>query len=175
MLKLFAVVLGGRADGCNVELHDVVFVVGHSLEETYPKLVNKWFGNKKRLHIDSTIELTHADNHEIIIHKEKPNNQDKRLFFVNFGAYKPDYFGEKHEIGFYVASSKPEVLKRAKQDLCLSLVEPHCDDNLPIDDIISIDDVDQYHIHLVPTFDPVKLNIQSFYRRLDLPEIRKNV
>lgn len=167
MLKLFAVVLGGRADGCNIELHDVVFVVGHSLEETYPKLVNKWFGNKKRLHIDSTIELTHADNHEVFISKDKPTH-GKKLFFVNFGAYKPDYFGEKHEIGFYVASSKTEVLKRAKQDLCLSLVEPHCDDNLPIDDIISIDDVDQYYIHLVPTLESVKLNIESKYHRLDL-------
>lgn len=26
--KLFAVYLGGRADRCNIELHDVVFVVG---------------------------------------------------------------------------------------------------------------------------------------------------
>ena len=57
MLKLFAVVLGGRADGCNTELHDVVFVVGKSLEESYPQLIDKWFGNKKRLHIDSSIEL----------------------------------------------------------------------------------------------------------------------
>lgn len=34
-LKLFAVYLGGRADRCNIELHDVVFVVGSCIEETY--------------------------------------------------------------------------------------------------------------------------------------------
>ena len=30
--KLFLVVLGGRIDGCHVELHDVRFVVGSSIE-----------------------------------------------------------------------------------------------------------------------------------------------
>lgn len=43
--KLFAVYLGGRADRCNIELHDVVFVVGSSIEETYPLLAKKWFGS----------------------------------------------------------------------------------------------------------------------------------
>ena len=124
MLKLFAVLLGGRATGCNTELHDVVFVVGSSLEETYPKLVNKWFGTKKRLHIDSTIELKYADGHEIILSKDQPDS-DKKLYFLNFGAYKPNYFGEVHEVGFYVAASKPEVLAKAKSDLCLNLIEPH--------------------------------------------------
>ena len=41
MLRLFSVNLGGRADGCNTELHDTVFVVGESLEATYPQLVQK--------------------------------------------------------------------------------------------------------------------------------------
>ena len=34
--KLFAVYLGGRAPKANIELHDVVFVVGESIEQTYP-------------------------------------------------------------------------------------------------------------------------------------------
>jgi hypothetical protein len=51
--KLFAVYLGGRADRCNIELHDVVFVVGSSIEETYPLLAKKWFGNLHGFHIDS--------------------------------------------------------------------------------------------------------------------------
>ena len=37
-LKLFAVYLGGSAPKANIELHDVVFVTGFSLEETYSKL-----------------------------------------------------------------------------------------------------------------------------------------
>lgn len=81
MLKLFAVLLGGRADGCNVELHDVVFVAGPSLEETYPDLISKWFGNKKRLHIDSSIELKYIDGHEVVISEKAPST-DKKIFFV---------------------------------------------------------------------------------------------
>ena len=42
--KLFAVLLGGRTQGCHLELHDLVFVVGSSLEESYPRLLTKWFG-----------------------------------------------------------------------------------------------------------------------------------
>ncbi len=30
--KLFAVYLGGRAPGANIELHDVVFIVGPTIE-----------------------------------------------------------------------------------------------------------------------------------------------
>ena len=138
------------AHRCNIELHDVVFVIGHSLEETYPNLINKWFGNKKRLHIDSTIELQYLDGHEIFISRNKPK-QDEKLFFVNFGAYKPDHFGEIHETGFYVATSKSEVLERAKKDLCLSLLESHCDDNLVIDDIIAIESIDNQYVHLKQT------------------------
>lgn len=172
MLKLFAVVLGGKAEGCNTELHDVVFVVGNSLEEAYPKLINKWFGSRKGLHIDASTELKFVDGHEIIISKDKPP-PDKKLFFVNFGGYKANFFGELHEVGFYVASSKPEVLARAKQKLCLSLIEPHCDDNLIIDDIIPIERMDQYHIHLIPTSASTDLEIIADYRRLDLPDIIK--
>src|SRR5579862_751029 len=59
--KLFAVYLGGRADHCNIELHDVVFVVGATIEETYPLLAKKWFGNLKGFHIDSYVELQNID------------------------------------------------------------------------------------------------------------------
>lgn len=55
--KLFAVYLGGRAARCNTELHDVAFVVGESIEACYERLMDKWFGDPLRLHIDSWIEL----------------------------------------------------------------------------------------------------------------------
>ena len=57
MPKLFAVYLGGRAPKCNTELHDVVFVVGESIEATYSQLTELWFGSREGLHIDSWLEL----------------------------------------------------------------------------------------------------------------------
>jgi hypothetical protein len=64
--KLFAVYLGGRAPKCNTELHDVVFTVGASIEDTYLRLVELWFGSPERVHIDSWIELSVVDGIECL-------------------------------------------------------------------------------------------------------------
>ncbi|MBS0286449.1 MAG: DUF1543 domain-containing protein [Proteobacteria bacterium] len=181
-LKLFAVLLGGRAPGCHIELHDVVFIVSPSLEEAYPRLVHKWFGTSKRLHIDSSVELSIVDGHEIILSKEKPDNAENTLYFVNFGGYKPGFFGELHEVGFYVTNAKPLAVAKAKNELCAGSHQQHCDDNLEIaqflnkatalaDDVIAIEKVDNYFIHLKPTSKPATLCVESHYRRLDVPEI----
>jgi hypothetical protein len=37
-MQLFLVVLGGRIEGCHIELHDVRFVVDTSIEDTLPQL-----------------------------------------------------------------------------------------------------------------------------------------
>jgi|SRR5579885_506093 hypothetical protein len=173
MLKLFSVYLGGRTTGCNIELHDVVFVIGESLKHAYPALTNKWFGIKKSLHIDAYIELAHVDGHDIFIRKEKPGNI-KKLFFVNFGAYKNGFFGEMHESKFYVGTNKPDILMRAKQELCLNKIYPHCDDNIIIDDIIEIDHLDQYYLHFIPAA-AREITVITTYQRLDLPDIHHNI
>lgn len=169
MLKLFSVYLGGRAEKCNIELHDVVFVVSESISTAYPELIKKWFGITKRLHIDAYIELSHVDGHNIGVNKDKPKD-NKKLFYVNFGAYKKNYFGEIHESEFYVASSKTEVLARAKKVLCVEGIEPHCDDNIIVDDMIEINQIDQYYLHFAPAKGH-EINIISDYQRLDTPEI----
>ena len=51
-IHLFLVVLGGRAKNANVELHDVRWVVGSKIEDTYDVLRRNWFGNFEGLHID---------------------------------------------------------------------------------------------------------------------------
>jgi hypothetical protein len=173
MLKLYAVMLGGRAKGCNIELHDVVFVIGDSLEALYPQLVNKWFGIKeKKLHIDSTVELKYVDGHEIIINQENDEAKiEKQLYFANFGGYKPGIFGELHEMSFYVASNRTEALARAKTELCVGSHQQHSDDHLVVDDLIMLDKIGPYYIHLKPTAMPCHLDIHSHYRKLSLPEI----
>ncbi len=177
--KLFAVLLGGRIEGCHIELHDVVFVVGKTLEETYPALISKWFGSQKRLHIDSSMELDIIDGHKIRLSSRMPENSQsqKSLYFTNFGGYKPGVFGELHEMAFYVGHSKNEIKCRAKDQLCVNSSEQHCDDNLmvggkeihkEIDDVIKIGKIDEFWITLEPSSEPTNLNIESRYRRLDL-------
>lgn len=148
MKKLYAVMLGGRADGCNIELHDVVFVVTENLEMAYPTLTKKWFGSATRFHIDATVELNQVDGYDIVLSDKKSAQSSLQLFFVNFGAYRPGVFNEIHQSAFYVAETKNAALQRAKQELCVNLSEQHCDDNLIIDDLLEINLVDNFYIHL---------------------------
>ena len=54
--QLFLVVLGGRARGCRIELHDVRFVAGRSIDDTLPELRRQWFGRREGLHLDMQTE-----------------------------------------------------------------------------------------------------------------------
>jgi hypothetical protein len=148
--KLFAVYLGGRAPKCNTELHDVVFVVGDSIEATYEKLMDKWFGDPLRMHIDSWVELRIVDGHRISL-APAPALQDKRLYFINLGAYLPGQFTELHANAFVVASDEREVKSRAKGELLRGTQSVHTDDLYDIDDCLEIAEVDGHHIHLEPT------------------------
>ncbi len=174
MLKLFAVLLGGRAPGARIELHDVVFTVGTSLEARYPYLIHKWFGDVKRLHVDSSAELTVVDGYQVFIQSEPPPAERKQpsLYFVNFGGYHPGVFGEMHEMSFYVGHDKKEIVAKAKRDLCVDDFQQHCDDSheIAVDDLLEINQVEQYYIHLEPTMAPNDIIIESSYRRLDVPK-----
>ena len=69
---LYLVVLGGRAKKANIELHDVRWVVGSKIEDTYDTLRNDWFGSTKGLHIDSYKRIKNIDAFKInLINFEK--------------------------------------------------------------------------------------------------------
>ena len=51
---LYLVVLGGRAEKANIELHDVRWVVGSKIEDTYDTLRKDWFGSSRGLHLIAT-------------------------------------------------------------------------------------------------------------------------
>ena len=122
---LYLVVLGGRAKKANIELHDVRWVVGSKIEDTYDTLRNDWFGSPKGLHIDSYKKIKHIDGYKInLINFEKDKIDDKQLvkknkakkhlWFVNIGGYNPTSMQEKHEFGLVIASSKLEAKNIAK-------------------------------------------------------------
>lgn len=180
-LQLFAVYLGGRVLGCNIELHDVVFVVGHTVEETYPQLIKKWFGNNNRLHIDSYVALHHVDGHRITLQPSTsvlPQPQQQHLYFVNYGGYRENHFGELHDMAFYVDENKANVRKRSNAVLGLDLFQKHLDDHIKItdhigrtternvDDIIELSQVDGYTICLEPSTAGSTLEIHSGYHKI---------
>ena len=118
---LFLVVLGGRANKANIELHDVRWVVGSCIEDTFDILRRDWFGNLEGLHIDSYKKINYVDGHKIILKKietkklKKNNSYDeKNLWFVNIGGYDPKSMQEKHEFGLVVASNSLAAKNKAK-------------------------------------------------------------
>ena len=122
---LFLVVVGGRSPKANIELHDVRWVIGSKIEDTFDQLRNDWFGSDNGLHIDSYKKIDSIDGYKInLINKEsrEPQNKiskkgrisNKKLWFVNIGGYDPNSMQEKHEFGLVVASSFSEAKNKAK-------------------------------------------------------------
>ncbi|MFU8784754.1 DUF1543 domain-containing protein, partial [Aliidiomarina sp.] len=111
--KLFLVYVGGDAPGANIELHDVRFVVGNSIEDTYPALKQQWFGNRGSVHMDSYVHVHHVDGYRIQLAKA-PSLEKKKLYFVNFGGYFPGKLAEYHDFTIVVASSAEEARALAK-------------------------------------------------------------
>ena len=66
-INLFLVVLGGRAKMANIELHDVRWVLGSRIEDTYDELRKNWFGTFDGLHIDSYKKINYVDGYKITL------------------------------------------------------------------------------------------------------------
>ena len=148
---LFLVVLGGRAKKANVELHDVRWVVGSRIEDTFDVLRNDWFGNFEGLHIDSYKKIKHVDGYKInlknIENKKSKNKKNfngnsskNNLWFVNIGGYDPNSMQEKHEFGLVVASSKLEAKNIAKSKWLMGCKKKHKDNISSLKKLIGCDD-----------------------------------
>jgi len=157
-VKLFLVYLGGSAPGANIELHDVRFVVGDTIESTYPQLKQQWFGTVKGLHLDSYVHIHHVDGYRIELVKENdisaaPPATDQRLYFVNFGGYFAGKIPEFHDFTLCVASSpqaaKQQGLVQVMKAGLAGSVEPHKDDLWAVDDCLALDLIDGWRIQLV--------------------------
>jgi hypothetical protein len=161
--KLFAVYLGGRAEKCNTELHDVVFAVGETIEDTYEQLLDKWFGTPQGLHLDSWIELNIVAGYKVTLAENKPTN-GKRLYFINLGGYADGQFTELHANTFVVAESEQEAKAKGKGALLEALPGPvHTDDLYDIDDCLEISEVGDRHIALQMTEERIPLKPMNGY------------
>ena len=180
------VVLGGRADKANVELHDVRWVIGSKIEDTYDSLRRNWFGTRKGLHIDSFKKINHVDGYKInlkniqnknLIKNKIPNENStqKNLWFVNIGGYDPNSMQEKHEFGLVVAKSSSEAKNKAKSKWLIGCKKKHKDDinslkKLIFDDCELIKEIGNWEIELILDKNFVEENITPDwygYMRID--------
>ena len=148
---LYLVVLGGSAEKANIELHDVRWVVGSNIEDTYDALREDWFGSPKGLHIDSYKKIKYIDGYKInlidlekdkIYKKQlvKKNKAKKYLWFVNIGGYDPTSMQEKHEFGLVTASTKLEAKNIAKSKWLIGCEKKHKDDIASLEMLFDCDD-----------------------------------
>ena len=150
-MQLFMVYLGGRIQGCHIEMHDIRFVVGENIEQTYAKLKSQWVGDRSSVHMDSYMAINHIDGFKVEV-VDSYVEQNKQLYFVNLGAYRSDSMAEQHDFALYVASSSHEAKERAKNDLLAGFSHIHKDDLHDVDDCFAIDLLDsQLNIKLTPS------------------------
>ncbi|MCX5947724.1 MAG: DUF1543 domain-containing protein [Cyanobacteria bacterium] len=127
MSSLFLVVLGGRVQAANIELHDVRFVVGNTIEDTLPELRRQWFGARRGLHLDSWIRVHSVDGYRVELRPE-PSTAPERLWFVNMGGYDPAQLAELHAFGLFVATSPQLARAPARRQLLPGALQRHKDD-----------------------------------------------
>ena len=115
-LKLFAVLLGGNPEGAGVEVHDVVFAVGPSIEAIGDQLQTAWFAKGSVPHIDSWTVLDAVDGAVVELATTEAATGERDLWHVHLGFYEAGTgcFSEGHESLFVVARSAEEAKRRAK-------------------------------------------------------------
>jgi len=163
-MKLFAIYIGGEAEGANIELHDMRFVVAPSIAETYEELRRQWWGIPKSLHIDCWAEIDHADGYDVSLRPE-PFAGAERLYYVNLGGYAPDEFLEKHKNVFVVADSLAKAKSRALKSVT-GWREPHRDEMYEAEQAFAIGDggaMQHLHIHLTPSSVAKELSFSCDY------------
>jgi Domain of Unknown Function (DUF1543) len=150
-MHLFVIYIGTSHPNAFIELHDMRFVIAHSIEETYPALRKSWWGIPSSLHIDAWGILDYADGHRIQISKDKPEEGGNTLFFVNLGGYSQKEFTELHKNIFITASDPIEAKQKAVQQI-QRWESAHRDYLYELDTLVDMNliaQTDGYYIHLI--------------------------
>ena len=139
---LFLVVLGGRTATSHIELHDVRFVAGRTIEETLPELRRQWFGRREGLHLDAYWAVQAVDGWSVRLRRQPSAPGPERLWFVNLGAYRPDSLAELHHFGLVVARTAQAAKAAARRRWLQGAMQPHKDDLWAVDDCLALEQLD---------------------------------
>lgn len=131
MNNLYMIGIGGKTDESNIEVHDIQFLVGDSIETTHSSLRKNWYGTDKSLHMDSYLTLKGVEGYEIIV-KEEENVSGESLYCVTFGGYQADVFQEIHCYEMVVATFDKEA-----KSIALNQVKSNLK-NLHVDNVVEI-------------------------------------
>ena len=146
--RLFVVMLGGRHARANTEVHDVVFGIGPTIEQTYPQLRQQWFGEAAGLHLDSWMTVDGVDDWQVRISDDAPAADAPTLFFVNLGGYVDGQFGEDHRYLLVAAADAVEAKRKALAQAAAQWIKPHRDALLEVDSCLPVGPIGGLHVAL---------------------------
>ncbi len=174
-MKLFVVMVGGDTPNSNIEVHDIRFVVGDTIEDCFEQLKEQWWGVPESLHLDCWGSLEVADGYKISL-KNTPSSQNEALYFVHMGGYSSQIFSELHHNVFLVGTSIQEVLDRASSDSALASWNlPHKDNLFEIDKVINLQTLLKQHglyVHLEKTEEDIPFVFTCDYVPFAKPDFK---
>ena len=71
MQNLYMIGIGGKTDKSNIEVHDIQFLIGETIESCFDALRNNWYGNEKSLHMDSYLSIKGVQDYKITVDLKK--------------------------------------------------------------------------------------------------------
>lgn len=150
-MNLFVIYIGGKHEKGTIELHDMRFVIAHTIEETYDVLRKSWWGTPDSLHLDAWGILNFADGYNIHISDQIVETSTDKLYFVNLGGYDSKQFTELHENVFVVAKNDVDAKQKAVQQVQHWQV-PHRDNLFEVENVIHLNHFivknKKYYVHL---------------------------
>lgn len=164
MKKLFMIGVGGKIERANIEVHDIRFVAADSIEESYEILKRSWYGDS--LHVDEYMIVESIDNYRVLI-VDKPHESENKLFFVNMGGSMEQQFGEAHEYGLFLSTTKENAEFKGKSELLLKAYDRHIDYSFEVQEKLESADGKEVFIQLISSRDNVpKNNYYNTYIKL---------
>lgn len=163
--KLYMLLLGSKAPSRNVEQHDYFFGIASSLKELVPQIKTFWPEAGKSIHIDGWREVNTVNGFDIKVLPKRAGQlpSENHLFFINLGGYQSGKLEEQHYIVLTVKENRTLAVQDAKKTLFFKTnsikgANSHIDEKYGIDvddiyqveDILSADSKEKYHIDIQP-------------------------
>jgi hypothetical protein len=145
--RLFMILVGCRPGGRNTEQHDVFFGIAKELRDLVPEIKAFWKG-AGTMHLDGWRVVNNVDGYHVSISemKDEEKGSGAKLFFLNLGGYKENYFEEFHYKMLTVATDKAEAGRNAKQTAFFLHTGFNKDAAAHIDDRFGVDVDDLFEI-----------------------------
>lgn len=181
-LKLYMILLGSKAPNRNVEQHDYFFGIATTLKELVPAIRAFWPEAGNSIHLDGWREVNLVDGYQVkvVLKQEAFLPSAKKLFFINLGGYQSGILEEQHYTVLSVHDERSQAIQDAKKTVffktnTLKGAGSHIDEKygVDVDDIYKIEDIlstefkEKYHIQIVPANDLTEDTVHLGYFKLD--------